>query len=111
MTSSELPELPPATRRRAGSPREEEVERLLRLMGGMLADAYVVLETSGSGPRMITDPREVEARNEASSMLDGLTTGLARGVGIEAPEHQRNKSSQHDKGEVKASSAEQFLQF
>ena len=41
MTSSELPELPPANRRRAGSPREEEVERLLRLMGGMLADAYV----------------------------------------------------------------------
>jgi hypothetical protein len=41
MTSSELPELPPAARRRAGSPREEEVERLLRLMGDMVADAYV----------------------------------------------------------------------
>ncbi|HLM22928.1 MAG TPA: hypothetical protein VK390_15575 [Propionibacteriaceae bacterium] len=42
MTSSELPELPPATRRLVRRTREdEEVERLLRLMGGMPADAYV----------------------------------------------------------------------
>jgi hypothetical protein len=42
MTRSELPELPPATRRLVRRTREdEEVERLLRLMGGMPADAYV----------------------------------------------------------------------
>jgi hypothetical protein len=41
----------------------------------VLADAYVVLETSGSRPRVVTDAREVEARNQASSLLDGLTTG------------------------------------
>jgi hypothetical protein len=41
LTSSEFPELPPATRRVGRRPRQEEVERLLRLMGGMLADAYI----------------------------------------------------------------------
>jgi hypothetical protein len=74
---------------------------MMRLHGArvdylVLADAYVVLETSGSGPRMITDPREVEARNEASSMLDGLTTGthehdVAMSSATEALRARRNQ--------------------
>jgi hypothetical protein len=41
MTNSNLPELPPIGRRHRESPNDDEVARLLRLMGGMLADAYV----------------------------------------------------------------------
>jgi hypothetical protein len=62
----------------------------------VLADVYIVLETSGSGPRVIVDPREVEAQNEASSLLDGLTHGTpeydaAMSSAIEALRARRNR--------------------
>lgn len=43
----------------------------------VLADAFAVLDSSGSAPRVVTDPREVRARDECSSLLRGLTTGTA----------------------------------
>lgn len=43
----------------------------------VLADAYVVLDLSVSGAQVLTDPREVDARTEVSTALDGLTAGTA----------------------------------
>jgi Protein phosphatase 2C len=47
----------------------------------VLADVFVVLDSSASGPQVLTDPREVDARNDVSSRLQGLPIGT--------PEHER----------------------
>lgn len=41
----------------------------------VLADAFVVLDSSESGPQVVTDPREVDVRNECLSVLGGLSPG------------------------------------
>jgi hypothetical protein len=41
----------------------------------LLADVFAVLDSSGSEPQVITDPREVNVRNECTSILRGLPTG------------------------------------
>jgi hypothetical protein len=51
-----------------------DAERLDYLV---LADAFVVLDTPGSEPQVLTDPREVDARTDVSAVLDGLATGTA----------------------------------
>jgi hypothetical protein len=43
----------------------------------VLADVFVVLDSPASGPQVLTDPREVDARNDVSVALDGLTAGTA----------------------------------
>ncbi|MET0525822.1 MAG: hypothetical protein ABWZ91_13540 [Nocardioides sp.] len=43
----------------------------------VLADVFVMLDSPASGPQVLTDPREVDARNEVSTALDGLTAGTA----------------------------------
>ena len=57
-------------------------ERLDHLV---LADAFVVLDSPDAGPQVLTDPREVDARNEVSAALDGLTAGT--------PEHEQAMGS------------------
>lgn len=47
----------------------------------VLADVFVVLDASGSGPRVITDPREVQVRRDCSAVLAGLDEGT--------PEYER----------------------
>lgn len=44
----------------------------------VLADAFVVLDSSESGPQVVTDSREVSVRSECSSVLDGLPPRHAR---------------------------------
>ena len=51
----------------------------------VLADVFVVLDSSESGPQVVTDSREVGVRNECSSVLRGLLTGT--------PEYERTKLS------------------
>ena len=41
----------------------------------VLADVFIVLDSSETGPQVLTDPREVDARTEISTLLDGLTAG------------------------------------
>ena len=41
----------------------------------VLADAFVALDSTGSGPQVVTDPREVDVRNESVSALRGLSPG------------------------------------
>ena len=48
---------------------EERVDFLV------LADVFVVLGSSESGPQVVTDSREVDVRSECSSVLRGLATG------------------------------------
>ena len=43
----------------------------------VLADVFVVLDSPASGRQVLTDPREVDARNDVSAALDGLTAGSA----------------------------------
>jgi hypothetical protein len=40
-----------------------------------LADVFVVLDSAEAGPRVVTDSREVDVRNECLSALRGLPTG------------------------------------
>jgi len=47
----------------------------------VLADAFVVLDASESAPQVVTDPREVDVRNECLSALRGLSSGT--------PEYER----------------------
>jgi protein phosphatase 2C-like protein len=47
----------------------------------VLADVFVVLDSSESRPQVLTDPREVDARNDVSTRLEGLTAGT--------PEYER----------------------
>jgi len=47
----------------------------------VLADAFVVLDSSESGPQVITDPREVDVRNKCAVPLRGLSSG--------SPEYER----------------------
>ncbi|MPZ95583.1 MAG: hypothetical protein GEU96_11910 [Propionibacteriales bacterium] len=51
----------------------------------VLADVFVVLDSSESGPQVVTDSREVSVRSECSSVLRGLPTGT--------PEYERVKLS------------------
>ncbi|MGI8625779.1 MAG: hypothetical protein ACR2J5_04290 [Geodermatophilaceae bacterium] len=51
----------------------------------VLADVFVVLDSSESGPQVVTDSREVSVRSECTSVLRGLPTGT--------PEHEREKLS------------------
>ena len=51
----------------------------------VLADVFVVLDLSGAGPRVVTDSREVNVRDDCSSALRGLPTGT--------PEYERTKPS------------------
>ncbi len=51
----------------------------------VLADVFVVLDSSESGPQVVTDPREVSVRSECSSVLRGLPAGT--------PEYERTKLS------------------
>ncbi len=51
----------------------------------VLADGFVVLDSSGSGPQVVTDPREVSVRSECSSVLRGIPT--------DTPEYERVKLS------------------
>ena len=41
----------------------------------VLADIFVVLDSAAAVPRVVTDPREVEARNECLAELSGLSLG------------------------------------
>ncbi len=41
----------------------------------VLADAFVLLDASGTGPQVVTDPREVDVRDECVSALRGLSPG------------------------------------
>lgn len=50
-----------------------------------LADVFVVLDSSESGPQVVTDSREVSVRSECSSVLRGLPTGT--------PEYERARLS------------------
>ncbi len=54
----------------------------------VLADVFVVLDSPGSEPQVLTDPREVDARNDVSSRLQGLTLGT--------PEYERAMLSATD---------------
>lgn len=47
----------------------------------VLADAFVVLDPPESGPQVVTDPREVDVRDECASALRGLAPG--------SPEYER----------------------
>ena len=58
---------------------EERVDFLV------LADAFVVMDSSESGPQVVTDSREVSVRSECSSVLRGLPIGT--------PEYERTKLS------------------
>lgn len=71
MTGSELPELPLSAKRRAGSLPQEEVERLLRLMGGMLADAYADACTI-----IAERPRHLTASHLVSHLAREIDSGL-----------------------------------
>jgi hypothetical protein len=51
----------------------------------VLADVFVVLDSSESGPQVVTDSREVSVRSECSSVLRGLPPGT--------PEYEREKLS------------------
>ena len=51
----------------------------------LLADVFVVLDSSAAGPQVVTDSREVDVRNECLSVLRGLQTGT--------PEYERAKLS------------------
>jgi hypothetical protein len=51
----------------------------------VLADVFVVLDSAEAGPQVVTDSREVEVRNECSSVLRGLPT--------DTPEYERTKLS------------------
>jgi hypothetical protein len=51
----------------------------------VLADVFIVLDSSEAGPQVVTDSREVSVRNECSSVLRGLPTGT--------PEYERRKLS------------------
>ena len=54
----------------------------------VLADVFAVIDSHDGGPQVITDPREVDARNDVSSALDGLTT--------DTPEYEKALSSAKD---------------
>lgn len=41
----------------------------------LLADTFVVVDSSGSGPQVLTDPREVAVRAECTAVLRGLSPG------------------------------------
>lgn len=43
----------------------------------VLADVFVVLDLAGAGPQVVTDPREVSARSECMSALQGRATGTS----------------------------------
>jgi hypothetical protein len=43
----------------------------------VLADAFVLLDSSNSGPLVVTDPREVNVRRDCLSVLHGLRSGTA----------------------------------
>jgi hypothetical protein len=43
----------------------------------VLGDIFVVLDVSGAGPRVVTDPREVDVRNECMAALGGTPAGTA----------------------------------
>ncbi|MGH3347884.1 MAG: hypothetical protein ACRDO4_12980 [Nocardioides sp.] len=47
----------------------------------VLADGFVVLDSSESGPTVVTDPREVDVRKECALPLRGLSSG--------SPEYER----------------------
>lgn len=51
----------------------------------VLADVFVVLDSSEARPQVVTDSREVSVRSECSSVLRGLPTGT--------PEYERTKLS------------------
>ena len=51
----------------------------------VLADVFVLLDSSESGPQVVTDSREVSVRTECSSALRGLPAGT--------PEYERTKLS------------------
>lgn len=51
----------------------------------VLADVFVVLDSSEDGPQVVTDSREVSVRSECSSVLRGLPAGT--------PEYERTKLS------------------
>lgn len=51
----------------------------------LLADVFVVVDSSGARPQVVTDSREVDVRNECASVLRGLPTGT--------PEYERTKLS------------------
>lgn len=51
----------------------------------VLADVFVVLDSSEAGPQVVTDSREVDVRNECTSVLDGLPAGT--------PEYERTMAS------------------
>jgi hypothetical protein len=63
----------------------------------VLADVFVVLDSSESDPQVVTDSREVSVRSECSSVLRGLPTGTpeyerARLSVIDALRARRNQS-------------------
>jgi hypothetical protein len=63
----------------------------------VLADVFVVLDSSEYGPQVVTDSREVSVRSECSSVLRGLPTGTpeyerARLSAIDALRARRNQS-------------------
>lgn len=43
----------------------------------VLADIFVALDVAGAGPQVVTDPREVSARRECMSALQGRATGTS----------------------------------
>ncbi len=47
----------------------------------LLADVFVVLDSAETGPQVLTDPREVDARSEILTGLEGLSVGT--------PEYER----------------------
>lgn len=51
----------------------------------LLADVFIVLDSSESGPQVVTDSREVSVRGECTSVLRSLPTGT--------PEYERAKLS------------------
>lgn len=51
----------------------------------LLADTFVVVDSSESGPQVLTDPREVDVRNECTAALQGLAPGT--------PEYERELPS------------------
>jgi hypothetical protein len=62
----------------------------------VLADVYVVLDSSDADPHVVTDPREVSVRSECSSVLRGLPTATpeyerARLAVIDALRARRNQ--------------------
>ena len=62
----------------------------------VLADVFVVLDSSESGPQVVTDSREVSVRSECTSVLRGLSTGTpeyerARLLVIDALRARRNQ--------------------